>query len=152
MSFYMRTAVIPLLLLGAACGAQAEYGTWKLNSARSTFDGDAQPRRLTIRIEPHAKGEVFTLDRIEADGRANTSSFILYLDGSERDFRDGQCSGTQSSRRIDGQTIEILRKCGAGAWTRFLRRTAARNQLILEISEQRAGGRRVERRLVFERY
>jgi hypothetical protein len=137
--------------LGAACWAGAAYGTWKLNAARSTFAGDTQPRSFTIRIEPHAKGEVFTLDRIEADGRATSSSAVLYLDGTERDFRDSACSGTQSSRRIDSQTIEILRNCGAGAWIRFVRRTAPRNQLVLEVSEQRADGRRFDRRLVFEK-
>jgi len=146
----MRAAFL-LMPLGAACWAGAAYGTWKLNSARSTFAGDTQPRSFTIRIEPHTKGEVLTLDRIEADGRAISSSAVLYLDGTERDFRDSACSGTQSSRRIDSQTIEILRNCGAGAWIRFVRRTAPRNQLVLEISEQRADGRRFDRRLVFEK-
>jgi hypothetical protein len=146
----MRTAIL-LMPLGAACWAGAAYGTWKLNPARSTFAGDNQPRSLTIRIEPHTKGEVCTLDRIEADGRAISSSTILYLDGKELDFRDGECSGTQSSRRIDSQTIEVLRNCGAGAWTRFVRRTAPKNQLVLEISEQHADGRRFNRRLVFEK-
>jgi hypothetical protein len=146
----MRAAFL-LMPLGAACWAGAAYGTWKLNSARSTFAGDTQPRSFTIRIEPHTKGEVLTLDRIEADGRAISSSAVLYLDGTERDFRDSACSGTQSSRRIDSQTIEILRNCGAGAWIRFVRRTAPRNQLVLEVSEQRADGRRFDRRLVFEK-
>lgn len=109
------------------------------------------PGASLIRIEPHRKGEVFTLDRIEADGRAISSSTILYLDGTERDFRDGECSGTQSSRRIDSRTVEILRNCAAGAWTRFVRRTAPKDELVLEISEQRAGGRRFDRRLVFEK-
>jgi hypothetical protein len=146
----MRTALL-LVPLGAACWAGAADGTWRLNAARSTFVGDTQPRSFTIRIEPHAKGEVFTLDRIEADGRAISSSTILYLDGTERDFRDGECSGTQSSRRIDSQTIEILRNCGVGAWSRFVRRTAPKNELVLEISEQHADGRRFDRRLVFEK-
>jgi len=137
--------------LGAACWAGAADGTWKLNAARSTFAGDTQPKSFTIRIEPHAKGEVFTLDRIEADGRAISCSTILYLDGTERAFGDGECSGTQSSRRIDRQTVEILRHCGAGAWARFVRRTAPRNELVLEISEQRADGRRFDRRLVFDK-
>jgi hypothetical protein len=135
----------------AACWAGAAYGTWKLNASRSALAGDTQPRSLTIRIEPHAKGEVLTLNRIEADGRAISSSTILYLDGKERDFRDGECSGTQSSRRIDRQTVEILRNCGAGAWTRLVRRTAPNNQLVWEISEQRADGRRFDRRLVCEK-
>lgn len=146
----MRTALL-LIANGVMCWAGPAYGSWKLNVARSTFDGDVQPRSLTIRIDPHAKGEVFTLDRVEADGRAISASTVLYLDGTERDFSDDECSGTQSSRRIDSRSIEILRNCGAGAWIRFVRRTVSRDQLTLEISEQRADGRRFDRRLVFEK-
>jgi len=51
-----------------------------MNAARSTLAGDIRPKSLTVRIEPHAKGEVFTLDRIEADGRSTSSSTILYLE------------------------------------------------------------------------
>ena len=133
------------------CWAEAAYGSWKLNFGRSIFAGDTRPRSFTITIEPHTKGEVFTLNRVEADGRAISASSILYLDGVERDFRDNECSGTQSSRRIDSQSIEIRRNCGAGAWIRFVRRTASRDQLVLDISEQRADGRRFDRRLVFEK-
>jgi hypothetical protein len=146
----MRTALL-FMPIAAMCWAGAVYGTWKLNFARSTFTGGAQPRSFTIRIDPHAKGEVFTLDRVEADGRAISASTILYLDDTERDFNDNECSGTQSSRRIDSQSIEIRRNCGAGAWIRFVRRTASKDQLILDISEQRADGRRFDRRLVFEK-
>ena len=143
-------AVLLLMPLAAACWAGAAYGTWKLNAAQSTFLGDTQPRSFTIRIEPHSKGEVFTMDRIEADGRAISSSMVLYLDGVARGFQQGECSGTQSSRRM-GETVEILRQCEAGAWTRLIRRTAPNNQLVLEISERRADGRRFDRRLVFEK-
>jgi hypothetical protein len=147
----MRTVLL-LISLSAACRAGEAYGTWKLNAARSTFDGDTQPRSLTIRIEPHIKGEVFTLDRIEADGRAISSSTVLYLDGTEREFRDGECSGTQLSRRIDGQAVEILHKCAGGSWTRLVRRSPApAKQLVIEIMEQRNDGRRYERRLVLDK-
>ena len=147
----MRSALI-LVALGAACWAGAAYGTWKLNFARSTFAGDTQPRSFTIRIEPHAKGEVFTLDRVEADGRATSSSTTLYLDGKTRDFQDDECSGTQSSRRVDSQTVQILRRCTSGGWTRFVRRSAAQSKdLILEITEQHPDGRRFERHLVLEK-
>jgi hypothetical protein len=138
------------VIFAVGCFGQP-LGSWKLNAARSTFAGDTQPRSFTIRIEAHAKGEAFTVDRIEADGRAMSSSIILYLDGIERDFRDNECSGTQSSRRIDSQTIEILRNCGAGAWIKVVRRTASNNELVLEISERRADDRRFDRRLVFEK-
>ena len=146
----MRIAAL-LVLLGAALAAEPESGIWKMNPVRSNFSGDTQPKSFTVRVEPHSKGEVFTLDRIETDGRATSSSTILYLDGVARDFQQGECSGTQSSWRMDSQTVEIFRNCGAGAWTKFVRRAALKTQLVLEISERRVDGRRFDRRLVFEK-
>jgi hypothetical protein len=100
---------------------------------------------------PHAKGEVVTLDRTEVNGQTTTSSMVLYFDGVARDFQQAECSGTQSSRRIDSETVEILRNCGASAWTWLVRRIAPQNRLVLEISEQRVDGRRFDSRLVFEK-
>jgi len=97
----MRVALL-LILLGEICRAEPAVGIWKMNAARSTFSGDVQPKRLTVRIEPHAKGEVFTLDRVEADGRATSSSTTLYLDGKTRDFQDDECSRAPESRGSSG--------------------------------------------------
>src|SRR5215813_7691633 len=72
----MRIIVL-VILVGAACWAAGAFGTWKMNGARSTFTGGPQPKSLSIRIEPHAKGEVFTVDRIEADGRATSKTEIF---------------------------------------------------------------------------
>src|SRR5687767_12941703 len=137
-------------LLSASCFAQT-FGTWRVNAARSTFQGDTRPQSFTLRNEPHAKGEVFTFDRVEADGRTTTSSTILYLDDKPRDFQDLGCSGTQSSRRMDSRTVEILRQCESGAWIRLVRRSAVEQKLILDIEERHPDGRRFERRLVLEK-
>jgi hypothetical protein len=141
-----------MLVLTAHCWADDAVGTWKVNSARSTASPDPRPKSVTIRIEWHPRGEVFTLDRIEANGRTTTSSTILYFDGQPREFQDAGCSGTQSSRRVDSQTVEILRTCGSGGWTRFVRRFSGKpNELVLEVTERQAGGRRFESRLVLEK-
>ena len=118
---FFRAAV----LLAASCLGQP-LGSWKLNAARSTFAGEIRPKSLTLRIEVRAKGEVVTFDRTEVTGRTTVSSMILYLDGVARDFQQDQCFGTQSSRRIDSETIEILRNGGLSAWIRFIRRTASK--------------------------
>jgi hypothetical protein len=97
--------------------ADPVFGTWRLNAARSTFAGDTQPKSLTVRIEPHAKGEVFTLDRTETNGRSTSSSVLLYFDGRSRAFDEAGCSGTQSSRRLDSRTVEILNDCAGGQST-----------------------------------
>src|SRR5215467_8752560 len=100
----------------------------------------------------HVEGEVFTVDRIEADGRATSTSTILYLDSRPRPFQDFGCSGTQSSRRVDSETVEILRVCANGEQSRLLWRVATHSkELILEITEQDSGGRRLKRRLVMEK-
>jgi hypothetical protein len=137
----------------AVCSAEGPFGIWKMNPARSTPTADPRLKSLTVRFEEHAKGEVFTVDQMDVDGRTTTASTILYLDGKPRDFADHECSGTQSSRRMDTQTIEILRTCASGGWTRFVRRwsSARPKEMILDISEQRSDGRRFERRLVLEK-
>ena len=149
--------IVSLIMLAAIFGFQARaadtvFGTWKLNPARSTFAGDTQPESLTVRIEPHAKGEVFTLDRTETNGQSTTSSVLLYFDGRARAFNDAGCSGTQSSRRLDSRTVEILNDCAGGQSTRVIRRSGERpNELVLEIADQYPDGRHYERRLVLER-
>ncbi len=121
-----------------------------MNPVRSTLTGDAQAKDLTVRFEPHAKGELFTLDHTGGDGWITTSSTVLYLDGNRRSFKDRDCWGTQSSRRVDNQTVEILRTCGG--WIGRVRRPGAEaKELIIEITEQESGGRRFERRLLLEK-
>jgi hypothetical protein len=123
-----------------------------MNPARSTPTANPRLKSLTLRLEEHAKGEVFTLEQMYGDGRITTASRILYLDGKPRSFEDARCSGTRSARRVDSQTVEILRMCASGETTKFVRHLARQGmELILEITEQRSGGRRFERRLVLEK-
>jgi len=142
-------------LLSATCfgqGLEATSGTWKMNATRSTFGGGSPFKSMTVRIERHPKGEVFTLDRIETNGRSTNYSTILYLDGEPRRFEDFGCSGIQLSRRADERTVEIVRMCASGGWMRLLRRASAKaNELVLEITEESADGRRLDRRLTLER-
>ena len=147
----MRNTALILLLTVSGWGGDA-FGTWTMDLARSTANPDPQPKSITIRIEPHDKGEVFTLDETDRNGRATTSSTILYLDNKSRDFQGFECSGSQSSRRLDTQTVEILRTCVTGEWTRLVRRVSTKaGELILEISHRQPDGRHSERRLVLEK-
>ena len=118
----------------------------------SVYLQEHQPKSLIVRIEPHAKGEVFTLDRIESDGRAISSSTVLYFDGAPREFEDFGCSGTQSSRRLDSQTMEILRVCATGEWIWLIRQSAVKSQeLTIDITEKRDGRSNVEWRVVLKK-
>jgi hypothetical protein len=145
----MRIVPLPMPMATACCTflswAGDEFGIWTINPKRST---DPSPKTLIVRFEPHTKREVFTLDRVDGNGRRSTSSTILYFDGQPSEFQDVGCSETQSSRRVDGRTVEILRTCASGEWTRFVRRwSTLPKELVLDITEQQLDGRRFDRRL-----
>jgi hypothetical protein len=125
-----------------------------MNPARSTFIGGPHPRAVTVRFEPHSKGEVFTWDKIGGNGKAETFSIILYLDGKRRDFNSPSCAGTgfQSSRRLDNQAVEIVLECEKMSKVRFIRRLSRNSSdLIIDITDDLPEGRRFERHLILEK-
>ena len=121
--------------------------------SRSKFSRQAHPRAVTVRFEPHGKGEVFTFDRIHSNGQAAIFSVILYLDGKERDFQGNECSGTLFSRRLDSQTVEIGLNCDSGLWVRFIRRLPPdAHDLILDLTGgSKPNDRSYEHHLVLEK-
>jgi hypothetical protein len=143
--------VFLLTLLMITASAQNVFGTWRLNPARSVFSGEAQPRSLVLRLEPHNRGEVVTVDRVERNGQAASTSTLLYLDSAARVYDGVGCSGTQASRHLDLHTVEILRQCAGGHSERIVRRLdPSGQQLVVEITRQHSG-RRLEQRLVLEK-
>jgi len=147
----MRIILLLVLASGSGWGGGDAVGVWKLSPSRSTLSAERQPSSLILRIEPHPRGEVFTVDRTERDGRSTTDSTVLFLDGQPRDYQGLDCKGTQSSQRVDNRTVEILRTCEAGEWIRFVRRVNATGELVLEVSDRRPDGRQVQIRLVLEK-
>jgi len=141
--------IVPLLLmLSFPVWGDDLFGVWKVAAAQPM---PTYPRIVLVRIEPHAKGGVLTVDRVDRGGLATTDSTILYLDGNPRDYQGAGCSGTQSSRRLDVQAIEIVRNCGKGAWTRFVGRSSVSAQMTFEITGQHADGRKFECRLLLQK-
>jgi len=140
------------ILLGAACWGQDDLGTWKMDSARSKFSGDLRPKSLTVRFEAHPKGELFTVDQVGAAGQATTFSIILYLDGKNRGLAVSSCSGTQSSRRVNSRTVEIVFDCRNGQSTRFIRRLGPQpNELVLDITGEGPTGPIPNRHLILKK-
>ena len=62
---------------------------------------------------------------------------ILYFDDKTRDVQDSASAGTQSSRRVDSETVEILREYANRGHRQLIRRSAVEpGVLILGITEQ----------------
>jgi len=147
----MRTLFLLTLIVIGNC-AEPLFGTWRVKTNRSTFVGVRAPKSLSVRIEPHSKGEVFTVDRVESDGRATSSSSILYFDNTPRDLQDFDCLGTQSSRRLDSGTIEIRRNCAGSDGVWFVRHATDKSkELMIDITEKRRPGPNLDWRLALEK-
>ena len=147
----MRTILI-LTVCSTACCAGSLLGTWRMDRARSWFAGPDQPRSLTVRIEPHAKGRVFSLDRLEGDGRNTSFNSVLYFDGIFRAIQDFACSGMQSSRWQDERTIEIRRACSNSEAVWRVRESAENSkELTIEITEKSRGGSTLGWRVVLRK-
>ena len=147
----MRTLFLLTVIVIGNC-SESVFGTWKVKTNRSTFAGVGAPKSLTVRIEPHAKGEVFTLDRVESDGRVTSSSSILYFDSTPRGLQDFDCVGTQSSRRLDSRTVEIRRNCAGSDGIWFVRHAADESkELMIDITEKRRRGPNLDWHLVLEK-
>ena len=158
MKWMLRSTRVLVVLAFAAsdCWSQQAFGTWKVNPTRSTFGTNPHDKEIILRIEQRAKGEVVTLDRILPNGVAATTSIVLFMDGQPRAFRGEQCSGTQSSNRLDDRTVEARFQCQNGRSVRMVRRTSpGTRDLVLEITEEitdpPARSRRVKSLLVFEK-
>jgi hypothetical protein len=131
---------------------QEVLGIWKMNPSRSTFSGDPHAKALTVRIERHAKGEVITFERIRADGQAVTVSMVLYFDGRERAFQGEACFGSQSSRRLDDRTVQVLLKCRGWSAQLTRRSMSSPNDLMLDVTRQQADGQRSKHSLILEKH
>lgn len=113
--------ILLTLLLGAPNWAEAAFGTWKVDPARSVFSGNSSPRSLTVYFESHSKGEVFTPARIGLDPRAASPSTILCLDGASHHFRAFVREPNRPGELTAGRWMSLCR-CANGGWTRFVRR------------------------------
>lgn len=148
----LKQIAIFALLLHSALSAELISGTWKIDFAKSNLNGFTVPKKFLVRLQAHAKGQLLTLDRLESDGRMTSSSTILYLDGKPRAFEDFECSGMQSSRRLDSETVEIRRSCLTADWTWRVRQPATQSKLMfIDITGIRRTGSQVDWRVVLEK-
>jgi hypothetical protein len=114
----MRTILI-LTVCSTACCAGSLLGTWRIDRARSWFAVPDHPQSLTVRIEPHAKGRVFTLDRLEADGRTTVSATSCTSMAHPTTFRispvraRNRRGGRTNERSRSGESVRMASQYGA---------------------------------------
>ena len=91
MQIHFRTSVgviigIAALIVGSAAIAQTTepiLGTWKLDTAKSTYKPGPAPKSSTLTVEPAGKGMQIAVDAVNADGSPFKWGFTTLRDGKE---------------------------------------------------------------------
>lgn len=104
----MRRVVVLLAVLVCAVLARPVLGqsnpflgTWKLNVAKSKFEGAPAPKSQTRTIAQQGNGVKYSFEGVAADGTATAFSFVTYYDGAE-----AAITGTGAPAGADSITLK----------------------------------------------
>ena len=103
-------AVVAFPLVSAAQAPQSVIGTWKQNMAKSKYiQGPAAPKSSDTRIEAvPGGGAKFTVDGVDAAGKATHNEIVTMFDGKEADYKGAAAPTTRAYSRIDDRTVQYV--------------------------------------------
>lgn len=101
---------ISLVFVSVALGYQdnPNLGTWKLNEAKSKFEGKA--RNHTVVYEAAGDQTKVTVDGVGADGAAVHNEWTGKFDGKDYPVTGDATGNTRSYRMINKHTLELTNK------------------------------------------
>jgi hypothetical protein len=104
---------VSVLMLGASAqAADNQVGTWKLDVAKSKYSPGPAPKERTLKIEAQADGLKFTIDGIDAEGKAVHMEFSPKYDGKDYPTTGMPGADSISLKKINDNTIETVSKKG----------------------------------------
>ncbi len=106
-------ACAAIVFSSSALAAENWLGTWKLDTAKSSFVPGPGPKSLTLKFEATKGGIKFTGDGVNAEGKPTHTKFVSKFDGQEVPYKGNPDADTASAKRIDDNTYEnTWRKAG----------------------------------------
>jgi hypothetical protein len=158
----MRRTVLVLTVLasaglmalgGVAFAADASFGTWKLNVAKSTYSPGPASKSQIAKVEPWGEdGVKYSSDLVGADGKPAHMEFQAKFDGKDYPFTGNPDADVIALKRIDGNTIESVSKL-KGKVTLTVRGVVSSDGKTRTLTQtgHNAQGAEVKNVLVFER-
>ena len=86
------------------------FGTWKLNLAKSKYSPGPAPKSTTTKLEPWQGGFKNTTDAVTATGEARHVEYSGKFDGKDNTVSGNPDVDTNTYRRIDDHTYEVVAK------------------------------------------
>jgi hypothetical protein len=111
--FFALCLIVPVALHAAAAVPKSVVGTWKLNLAKSTFEGVPTPRSQTRVYQDWGGGLIHaTFEGIDAQGKRTVSEFVARYDGRDypRLALRSETAGTIALKHLTDREIEYIYK------------------------------------------
>jgi formylglycine-generating enzyme required for sulfatase activity len=111
----MRTRTILLTLVvcfvgaAAALAADANVGTWKLNSAKSKFT-PGTPKNDTVIVEVAGDNMKVTVDGTDGDGKPAHNTWTGKFDGKDYPVTGDAASDMRSYTKVNDRTLTLTLK------------------------------------------
>ncbi len=146
----LAVCVMALLSAPAALAADNWIGSWKLDTAKSTFKPGPMPKSLTLTYTATPDGVKFSSSGVDGEGKPMQSDFVSKFDGKEVPYKGNPNADTASPKKIDDNTFENTWKKG-GAATITARGVVSKDGKTLTITQKgkNAKGEAVEATGVF---
>ena len=105
--------VMSTLALSGQTTTSVFAGTWKLNTAKSTYDPGPPPRSMTVRVEGRENGEAVVREQVDSQGKTTRGEFAATFDGKEYPIEGDPNRDSVSNTRIDEYSFEsTFKKAG----------------------------------------
>jgi len=110
----MRKALLVLAFCGFAASLLAEdafIGTWKMNPAKSKFNGPP-PKSMISKVDPPDKDgfQKVVIDTVEADGKTTHRTFTQKIDGKDYAETGDPYADMTSATKVDSNTLDYVYK------------------------------------------
>jgi hypothetical protein len=155
MNSIVRTLIVGAVLAiasGTAAAADPIIGTWKLNTAKSTFSPGPGPKSQVRTYAESDKGTVLTIKSTAADGKETTATLTFKDDGKSYPVSGNPDFDTVSVKRVDALTINSTQmKAGTVVGTGV--RTVSKDGKSFTFAQKgtRSGGAKFDDVLVYDR-
>ena len=105
---------LAVVLAGATLAQPSDprLGTWKLNTAKSTYAAGTAPRSVTFANEAAGAGVKVTVETVAADGTVTHWGYTANYDGKDYPVTGNPSRESVAATRIDANTVKSVYKKG----------------------------------------
>jgi len=108
--FVCGALIAALAFGGTVRAADSQSGTWKLNTAKSSYSPGPAPKSLTLTVKADEKSLTVHSEGVDGAGKPTKVDFTANFDGKDYPATGIAAGDMVSAERVDANTIRVSMK------------------------------------------